>query len=476
MHTFVNYRLTLLYILIILTASACEKAVEIKSSRNELATGSVFNSEKTARGAVSGIYSSMMAPNNFSSGGNSSLSLLAGLSADEFQGTAAFLQYFGKNDIPSDNATNRVSIWAPVYNYIYQANIAIEGITNSTGLTLQVKNQLIGEAKFLRAFCYFYLVNLYGNVPLTTNSDYNLNRLLPRSDANAVYNQIVDDLNAARDLLPENFNGYRFERVQPIKLAATALLARVWLYRQNWEAAEREASAVINNTVDISLVNDLDGVFNKRSKEAIWQLMPVIPLYNAYEYSTFYFSASQVPSVYLDANLSNSFEPGDQRKAKWINTVLSTVDNKTYSGPNKYRGPAQVTIMTEYSVVLRLAEQYLIRAEARLQLNKLTGTNSAESDINIIRNRAGLGRTPAASKSELMMALENECRHELFSEWGHRWFDLKRWPALTGSFKNRADEVLSAIKPTWQSTDVLYPIPLQDLLNNPNLKPQNEGY
>jgi hypothetical protein len=118
----------------------------------------------------------------------------------------------------------------------------------------------------------------------------------------------------------------------------------------------------------------------------------------------------------------------------------------------------------DHSTVLRLAEQYLIRAEARTQQNNIAG---AQADVNVIRHRAGLGDTPANDKESLLTAIDQERKHELFNEWGHRWLDLKR----TG----RADAVLSAIKPQWKPTAVLFPIPESEIINNPALK-QNPGY
>ena len=115
-------------------------------------------------------------------------------------------------------------------------------------------------------------------------------------------------------------------------------------------------------------------------------------------------------------------------------------------------------------MVLRLAEQYLVRAEARVHLNDLDG---ALVDVNKIRNRAGLGVASGASNELVLDLIYKERRRELFAEWGHRWFDLKR----TG----KADAVLSVIKPGWQPTDVLFPIPQSELQNNPNMT-QNPGY
>ena len=114
---------------------------------------------------------------------------------------------------------------------------------------------------------------------------------------------------------------------------------------------------------------------------------------------------------------------------------------------------------------LRLAEIFLIRAEARAMQNNIDG---AKEDINRLRTRAGLTNTTASSQSIVLNAIEQERRIELMTEFGHRWFDLKR----TG----RADMVLSLLKPaSWSTTDQLYPLPLYELETNPALY-QNPGY
>jgi hypothetical protein len=160
-----------------------------------------------------------------------------------------------------------------------------------------------------------------------------------------------------------------------------------------------------------------------------------------------------------------SIEPGDERKTNWINSLV--IGSTTYYYPFKYKikSVAAGAPKTEYSVVLRLAEQYLIRAEARANLNNLTG---AQSDLNKIRNRAGLPNTIANDVAAILAAVQKERQIELLAEWGHRWFDLKR----TG----RIDNVLGAIKGSnWQPTDALYPIPQGELLSNSSLT-QNPGY
>ena len=117
-------------------------------------------------------------------------------------------------------------------------------------------------------------------------------------------------------------------------------------------------------------------------------------------------------------------------------------------------------------MVLRLAEQYLIRAEARAEQNNLTG---AVADLNIIRNRAGLPNTTAVTQGDILTAIMHERQVELFSEWGHRFFDLKR----TG----QANTVLGAIasKQPWNTNQLLYPIPVSETTNDAFLQ-QNPGY
>ena len=215
---------------------------------------------------------------------------------------------------------------------------------------------------------------------------------------------------------------------------------------------------MINNS-NLSLGDTIEFVFLKNSPSTIWQLKPKSGS-NTWEAATFIFVGA--PSfVALNPDFVSSFESGDSRKAHWIGEV--TVGGNTYYYPYKYK--TRQGSSNEYSILLRLAEQYLIRAEARIYLGDLNG---AREDVNRIRSRAGLPPVTAATQSELLLAIENEYRYELFTEQGHRWFHLKRTA--------RAGEVLGAIKPNWQPTNILLPIPELELNLNTNLQPQNPGY
>jgi hypothetical protein len=159
----------------------------------------------------------------------------------------------------------------------------------------------------------------------------------------------------------------------------------------------------------------------------------------------------------------NAFESGDRRFTSWVG--VDNYQGTTYYYLSKYKNSTTNTTATgEYCTYMRLAEQYLIRAEAMAQQNNLSG---AIADINVIRNRAGLPNTKAATQADILLAVEQERRIELFAEYGHRWNDLRR----TG----RADAVLGASKTGWTKDAALYPIPKTEIINNKNLT-QNPGY
>lgn len=168
----------------------------------------------------------------------------------------------------------------------------------------------------------------------------------------------------------------------------------------------------------------------------------------------------------LKEGLKNAFEPNDARYINWVGVKTINSDVWYYSHKYKKSGfnASSSSLPNEDFVLLRLAEQYLIRAEARAQQDNISG---AQEDVNVIRTRAGLANTTATAKEALLEAVAQERRIELMVEGGHRWYDLKR----TG----KIDQVLSPLKADWQSTDALFPIPLQEILNNDNLT-QNPGY
>lgn len=457
----VPFRITAYGIVFLFLSVSCD-SIAVDEPNFQLTGTSVFDNDATAEATVLGIYSNMMSGNAMASGGGQSITLLAGLSADElvnysFNTTQG--EFYNNALLPS-NSWIELYVWNAAYSYIYGANAVVEGLKESPGVTGAVAERLKGEARFIRAFCYFYLLNLFGDVPLVMSTDYKASRGMSRTLAEEVYKQAITDLLAAQELLPGDYSVYGGERSRPCLWTAKALLARVYLYREAWPEAEAEATAVIENTTQYQLLPDLNTVFLKNSEESIWQLMPVAPGINTREGSHFILTGRPA-SVALDSGFPAIFEPGDRRKTDWIEEIA--VAGETFYYPFKYKIDAG-NVLTEYSTVLRLAEQYLVRAEARARQGNITG---AQHDLNVVRNRAGLDNTTAVTQAALLDAIMHERRTELFTEWGHRWFDLKR----TG----RASSVLGTLKQGWQDSDKFYPLPQKELQNNPNMV-QNEGY
>ncbi|TKC08979.1 RagB/SusD family nutrient uptake outer membrane protein [Pedobacter frigoris] len=468
------YKLFIVYSIVAITfLTSCRKFVEIGPPKTGLTKETVFNGDVTATAAIIDIYGEMTnGTASYISGViGGSLSYRGALAADEMELYATAFSHveFATNNIEPISSTLNAAFWAAPYRHIYKANIILDALPSSSNITSTLKSRLEGEAKFIRAFAYFYLINLFGDVPLVLTPDYRINAVIPRTAKVEVYQQIIKDLKDAQNLLSANYltaNGtVTLERIRVNKFAATAMLARVYLYNSDWQNAEIEASKVISYTT-LYGPEPINNMFLKNSKEAIWQL--INDLYgNTPDASTFNFTGKPSNGA-LRPEFVLLFDNNDLRKANWIISRIS--GGITYYQPNKYK-TAAVSPVTEYSMVLRLGEQYLIRAEARAhQAGKVTGANSAESDINFIRNRAGIGNTTATNETTMLAAIEQERRFELFTELGHRWLDLKR--------TNRADVILSPLKGSnWQTTDQLWPIPQIQINNDPGMaNQQNPGY
>jgi starch-binding outer membrane protein, SusD/RagB family len=444
--------------------SSCKKFVEVPPPYTQLSSANVFSDDATATAAMFAIFSQLG-----SDAVTYNLSLYPGLSADEFTNYSSDqpnIQLYD-NSITADNSLVS-ELWNKLYNLIFQCNSIIESLDKSSNLSPAVKQQIYGEALFMRGWLYFYLENNFGDIPLITSTDYTKNSTLSRSPSEAIYEQIIKDLIQSQTMLSTYFVDANSttsseERLRPTTWAARALLSRVYLYIGKWEEAIEHSSSVIINSGLFALSDSLNEVFLMNSHEAIWQI--TISPYNTVEGPRF--TLTSIPSISaLSPQLINSFEDGDRRLKNWVGQY--TEDNQTYYFPSKYKVFDFQSPITEYIMVIRLAELYLIRAEAYAQIGSLS---QSLDDINKIRLRAGLSPFTSSSKEYILSKIQQERKIELFSELGHRWFDLKR--------TNKIDEVMSKIAPekggNWNNHARIYPIPQSDRLKNPNLT-QNPGY
>lgn len=434
----------------------CSELVEVEDPRNELSKNVVFSDDVTANSAIVGIYADMTLTDHYLGNWVDGLQSIASLTSDEFSYVYGVGLGLVQNDISTDD-TSLALLWKSAYKSIYQVNVFLEGLIEADALSEGLKMQLEGEAKFIRAFNYFYLVNLFGDVPLVLESDYRATSIASRVSSLEIYNHIVNDLQEAMDLMADDYSFSNGEKVRVNRFCAEALLSRVYLYLGEWKDAVLHSSSIIDGDY-FFLTDSLSDVFLANSSEAIWQIIPARPLgsnppeaYMSYHNSIFTFSS-------LTSQVLDAFEMDDDRKRVWVG--VNTGNQFIY----KYKANSSTAPFTEYSTPLRLAEQILIRSEASAMMGDI---ENGLVDLNMVRARAGLDDLVLDEKVELLEAIERERRIELLSEFGHRWLDLKRW--------GKATLALDSIKVGWQKTDVLFPIPELEIQKNPMLY-QNEGY
>ena len=463
MNTYIHKKYTLIFLSIVLFFPfiSCESFLDVDLPESQLIGATVFDDATTADAAMANIYADIR-DNGVLSGSLYGLSMNLGLYSDE-------LEFYSDPSIPGFYFYNNTLLptnllvgnyWGTAYNEIYAANAVYEGVEASSSLAEEDANRLKGEALFVRGLLHFYLVNLYGDIPYITSTDYNENSTVSRMPVDEVYHYILTDLEKAAEYLPESY--YSTGRARPNKFTAIALSARLFLYKNDWAHSESEANLILNSGM-YTIEQNPDAVFLKDSPEIIWQLPPALEGDATAEAYTFTIFSPPPALCALSSELLNDFDDGDLRKIFWMGEI--TDGESVWYYPKKYKQQGFEGISTEYSVIFRLAELYLIRAEARAHTGNLEG---AKEDLNKIRLRAGLNATSAMTQTEIIQAINEERKREFFTEHGQRFFDLKRHGKL--------DEKLSPIKPGWNSTDHLFPLPENELSVNPNLQPQNPGY
>src|SRR5258708_18165704 len=450
-----------------LLATSCKKLIEIPSNPpNQIPQTQVFSDSGDSIDATVGIYANFQTSSGSARFASGAITQNTGMSADELISTQAndpTSSLFYQFALTPDNSGAN-SLWADAYKNIYQMNACLAGIRSTTVISDSLKRQLLGEISLTRALYYFNLVNLFGGVPLVTGTDYNINGTLPRASVDSVYSLILSDLAYARDVLTPAYPSAG--RLRPNLYPAVALSARVYLYRQQWDSAALMAGQVIASGI-YHLEQNPNNVFVDGSGEAIWQL-PASSTYNQTAEAAGFVPLYSAPGYIVTNFLLNAFEPGDLRRKDWINSAVirnyTTNTNVTYIFPYKYKNRKPQNPVEDY-MVFRLGEQYLILAEAQPQLNNLT---DAASSLTQVRTRAGLSGTSAFSQTDILAAVLHERQTELFCEWGHRWYDLKRTGAIAS--------VMNTEKPgLWQPYAALYPVPKPEIQANPFLT-QNIGY
>ncbi|MCD8742177.1 RagB/SusD family nutrient uptake outer membrane protein [Mucilaginibacter roseus] len=456
-------------IVALLSLTSCQKVLDIDAPVNERPSGVVFSSDENAKAALSGAYSRLGATQTY----GTNLTLITGLAADELTTSSPAVRFVQLQNNTYDAINNGYirDAWDESYSSLYRFNAIIAGLSGANGVTPATAQQMLGEAKAMRAYILMHLVELYGDVPLILTTNVQETANLPRTPAAQVWQQIITDLTEAKAALADAYvtNNGSAQRMQVNKSGAAALLAKAYLATGQYELAVSNASEVIGNTTLYGLLpgTQLGDIFLANSREAILQFG------SAFDETTGYAGEGGlfIPSSFTFAmnfsladGLLNAFEDNDRRRTAWVRSY--TLNNVTTNQPFKYQNVDQdastASGRVESTMAIRLAEIYLVRAEANA---RLSNAGQTVADLNALRTRAGLN--PLPTTVNLLNAVAQERRVEMFCERGDRWFTLKR----TGT----VNQVIGALKPTWKNTAQVFPLPQSAIDANPNLV-QNPGY
>lgn len=428
---------------------SCNKFLDVQPLESISDTQTIFD-KTSAETALRGVYSALSNGSYY----GTTFQSIGYLTGDNIQwtGSQSQVQEFINKKVNADNSTIG-GAWTAIYRTINRANNVIAKVPTVTDplLTDALKNQLVGEAYFIRALAYFDLARTWGGVPLITKPTSNPteNRGVSRSSQAETYALVLKDLETAEPLLPATTDRYRATRK-----TVWALRSRLHLYLKEWEKAEEYASKLITDT-NYRLVKPYNAFFAndvRGTQESVFEIF-----YSANETNTHRGqwqpqtnggTRQWAPNDAIVALLNDPKVGGGR------STLIAKDNQNRWYGNLYYRTPA-----TDPTFVFRIAEIYLIRAEARANLDKLT---DGLDDLNAIRDRAGIAVATATTKDALLLAIENERRVEFALE-PHRWFDVVR----TG----RATQVFNV-------TDVnrlLLPLPITELLIDKALV-QNPGY
>lgn len=479
------YKITILFAWMILVISGCSKLLD-KQPVTQLVTQSngVSISASDAENLISGVYT---AETGYSYG--LELNVLDRITNGDVQSDNCYSggdnpDNIGIDLFTSNSANGNISRdWRDAYGIIATANSAIAQIAACTdpALTAARKNQMLGEARFMRAFTYFDLVRLFGNIPIMlipvdqTNSETLIkSTLVPQSSVDSAYKNILNDLWFAKANVSDN----NANKMIITKSAANAILAKVYatIPAPNWDSVGYYCDQVIPNYSLLSNFVNLWDNSSKNNKEAIWE----------FSYVGYSIIGNWIPSQFMGSgwkkfetptnDLVNVFRAeGDSIRLHasitfvnygWSDPYWKEINHFPILG--KYTDPDNGT---NDFYAIRLADILLLRAEA---FNAKGSTANAAVLVNRVRARVSLPATTAATQSDMVLAIEKERRLELAFE-GHRWFDLVRTGRALAVMNSQKDGNGINLNYNVKSYQLLYPIPQTQLDNNSRLV-QNPGY
>ena len=431
---------------LLFAAAGCDSTLTTQPA-DRVPADQVIVDASTARAALVGAYDALQDLDYY----GRDIYVLGDLSADnaEHVGTFQYLGQVDRNQLQADN-TAVTDTWIAIYDAISRVNLILQKVPDVPGMTDAQKNQILGEAHFLRALHYHNLVKYWGDVPMPLEPIASPAEAaqLTRTPKADVYTQILADLTQAEQLMTTA------KQARQASLGAVrALRARVMLYQENWQGALDAATAV--QGMNYILAPQFESLFTDEGTDTPEDIFRVS--FTAVEYNEvgYYYLFDGRWEVAPTADLYAAYTESDRRR-----DITLGKDGSDYEGAK-----IPTTIGAEDLHVIRYGEVVLTKAEALARLNRLP---EAVAEYNKIRVRAGLAPhllgTNVTTQTDVLNAIWNERRLELALE-GDRWPDLVR----TG----RAMSVLGL--PASRAFQLLYPIPSREMIVSSGLT-QNPGY
>lgn len=461
--------------LFLMAAGGCD--VLNQEPQSQISENAAFTNAKAAEAALTGLYNEVQ--NTYSD----NIQVMSAVSSDVAQsiGTWDHWREMDTYQVVASGNVENSDTYGYLYRTINHANNLIAYVPDIKDMSADEKDDVRGQAFFMRGFAYFDLARIYAGIPgevgtmgvaIVTEPTQGIDEgsYPSRSSMDATWTQVKDDLEKALSLLPESHGNDYDDRARVTKATARALLSRYYLYMKDYQQSADYATQVIDDG-RFELVDDYASIFNTDfTREAIFELDYSVSDPN--DHANWYLPPTKGGRGDLAAHTEFRNEvasrPNDQRN------LFDYEPQQQIWYPTKY----SKTSNNNDQHILRIAEMYLNRAESRAHLDQLTGNNGALADLNRIRNRAGLADTTGTgvdTQSEVIDAILKERKIELAFE-GHRWFDLVR----TG----RAMQVLSSVPRTnspgapaslTEPGRQIFPIPQDEIDTNPNIE-QNEAY
>lgn len=459
MKKMLNLKLSVLTALIVF--SSCEKIID-QQPQISLSAESAYTTRQGIEAGLLGCYNALQRTAYYGLEYWALSDMYAGIISHT--GTFPTYAQFNNKQILPDN-TNVTNIWNQIYSGINRVNTVINAAEKLNDPAFS-KTQTIGEARFIRALMHFDVLRAFGGSatgfnkadgrgipvrlsPTISPEDANAISLTPEAD---VWKLIDADLDYAIANLTAKVTG------RATLNAAKALKARAALYKEDWATAETLSNDVIN-----SLKGNGTGLSS--SYDALWSTQNVTPE-SIFELQYDINNTNSMAFYYFPTGLGGRNEIGSSAAlTAQSNSDLRRATNiKVLSGGNKTGKYSRIN-GTDNFIIIRLAELYLIRAEARAR-KAAPDLSGALADVNVIRNRAGLAASTAATSADILKQLYEE-RYFEFAHEGHAFFDYKRTNRLASTFTGFSGA---------NAFRALYPTPQREVLNSAGLISQVSGY